>query len=222
MAEPARQAFVLAGVSGSLGVHPGRQGVPVGLCLLDCAMPPVGMRDMLVRDQVDPGVQRRLPGPQAIGPPVQPAQPPERQMADAIGLSPGDAAHGGLAVGGTRGVAGSADTVLLGNQGPDGAAGHPRPSPDADPDPGQPQEAARTQTANPVGLGQIMVTANRPGESGPRSRPASGDVGSGPADLTMVRSDAPSGGGCCPAGNSDPMVVLHPPRVTRQRWRGKA
>jgi hypothetical protein len=66
-----------------------------------------------------------------------------------------------LAVGCAVGVVPGAGTVLLGDQGPDGAAGQTWPLPDADPASGQEQKASRTPPTNPVGLGQIMVAATR-------------------------------------------------------------
>ena len=117
-------------------------------------------------------------------------------MQDAAPCPPGHAVHDRFAVRSARGVAEPADAVLLGDQSPDGAAGDPRPPPDTDPAPSQQHEASRARATNPVRLGQIMVTANRLGGVW---------RGGSAADLTMVKSDAPSVRVCCPAGKRDPM-----------------
>jgi hypothetical protein len=154
---------VLAGVLAALTVHPGGQGVPVGLGLRDGAVEAVGMRDVLARDQGDPGVQRRPPGPEAIGPPEHPAQPAERRVQDAACPAPRDAVHDLFAVRGARRIGLRGRAVLLGDQSPDGTAGHPRRSPGADPDPGQWQQASRAPAADPVGLGEVLARAGRVG-----------------------------------------------------------
>ena len=161
VAEPAGQAIVLAGVLAALTVHPGGQGVPVGLGLRDRAVDAVGMRDVLAGEQGDPGVQRRPPGPETVGPPEHPAQPAERRVQHAAGLAPRDAVHDLFTVRGARGIGRRASAVLLGDEGPHATAGHPRPSPGADPQPGQRQQATRAPAADAVVFGQVLAENDR-------------------------------------------------------------